>query len=253
VIRKSRLVLALGLTVALGVSGIALAGGGAAADNVSQVKGKVNPKKLDKKKFKPVNLFSQVATDYADPTGDMDQHTEQVFIDFGKNIKFKLGKAQQCSADISGEDTAGARAACPGKSFIGQGEAHAILASPTGDVPVNDLVVSAFAGPGDNQLRLHAYTDSLPPTPGANPSVVVGDIVKSRAGKKYGKRLSVEDAPDILGDTGALSLFNAKITKKSKTVVGRCKAKKFRWKATWVYDDGSSDTDTTSQKCKRKK
>jgi hypothetical protein len=251
VISKSRLVLALALTLALGISGIAFAD--AADDNVSEVKGKVNPKKLDKKKFKPVNLFSQVATDYADPTGDQNQHTEQVFIDFGKNIKFKLGRAQQCSADISGADTAEARAACPGKSFIGEGEAHAILAGPTGDVPVNDLVVSAFAGPGDNQLRLHAYTSSLPDAIGNNPSVTLGEIVKSPAGKKYGKRLSVEDAPDVIGDTGALTLFNAKITKKSRTVVGRCKAKKFFWRATWVYDDGSSDTDTVSQKCKRKK
>jgi len=255
VVRRSRLVLALGLTLVLGASGIALAGGGAAAENDSEVIGQIGKKKpkFDKKKFKKTSLFTQVSTDYGTPTGDPTVHSEQVLIDFGKNLKIKTGVAPKCTANTSTMTTSEARSACA-SSMIGKGDAKAHLPSPGGTQNFDDFQVSVFNGPGDKQLILHAFSPTLSGgvvIPG-NPSVIFGDIVKSPAGKKYGKRLAVDDVPDVAGDQGGLYFFNAKI-KKGKYMQARCKAKKMLWKAKWVYDDGTSDTDTFKQKCKRKK
>jgi hypothetical protein len=247
------MVTALGLVLALGVSGLAFADG--ASDNVSRVSGKVKPKKLPKKKFKNVNLFTQVTTDFGDVPIGTQENAEEVYIDFGKNIKFKTGARPRCSANIEGTTTAQAKSACSGRSNLGSGRAHVLI--PTGPPPsppldVRDLVVTVFNGSdlaGTNRLRLHAYS----PTLGAgNTQVVQGRIVKAPGGA-FGKRLAVPDAPDVAGDAGGLTLFNATIGKKTGVVKARCKAKRFRWRTTWVYDDGSKDTHAVSQKCKRKR
>src|SRR5687767_14250628 len=61
VIKKSRFVLALGLTMALGVGGMAFGDG--ASDNEAFVDGKLQKTKMDKKQFKPNQLFSGVRTE----------------------------------------------------------------------------------------------------------------------------------------------------------------------------------------------
>jgi len=255
VIRRSRLVLALGLTLALGVSAIAFAD--AADDNVStltaQVSNKAKPK-FDKKKFKKTSIFTQVQTDYGTPTGDPSVHSEEVYIDFTKNLKFKTSAAPKCTQNTSTMTTSEARAAC-GSSQIGTGQARAhIFDGDATPLNFNDFQVTVFNGPGNNQLILHAFSPTL--TGGVvgpgNPAVIIGDIVNSPAGKKYGKRLAVDDVSDVQSDLGGLYFFNATI-KKGKYVSARCKSKNMKFQSTWVYDDGSSDTDTTSQKCKRKK
>jgi hypothetical protein len=253
VIRTSRLALALGLTLALGVSGIAVAGGGAAAENVSQLdaqlSGKAKPK-FPKKKFKKSSLFTQVQTDYATPTGDDTVHSEEVYIDYPKNIKLKTSTAPKCTANTSTMTTSEARAAC-GSSQVGTGQAKAHL--PPG-VQFNDFEVTVFNGPGNNQLILHAFSPTLSGgavIPG-NPAVIIGNLGKSPAGKKYGTRLSVPDVSDVADDQGGLYFFNATI-KKGKYVQAKCKKKNMKYQARWVYDDGTSDTDTTTQKCKQKK
>ena len=86
--------------------------------------------------------------------------------------------------------------------------------------------VSVFNGPGKNEVRLHTYDPRLA---GATPTVF-GKIVKSNAGSKYGQALQVDDAPDVAGDTGKITAFNADF-KKSKVATARCKAKKFLWTA----------------------
>jgi hypothetical protein len=249
-------VLALGLTLALAASGIALAGGGAAAENESEVIGQIGKKKpkFDKKKFKKTSLFTQVSTVYGTPTGDDTVHSEQVYVDFPKNVKIKTGVAPKCTQNVAAMTTSEARAACS-SSRIGKGQAraHIFNGTPTPS-NFNDFQVTVFNGPGDKELILHAWSPTL--SGGAvgpgNPAVIIGDIVKSPAGKKYGKRLAVDDVSDVQSDLGGLYFFNAKI-KKGKYIQARCKSKKMPFKGTWVYDDGTSDTDTFKQKCKRKK
>jgi len=239
VIRKARIAVVAGVVMALGVSAMAYADG--ASENTPKVVGSVKPTKLDKKKYKPVKLFSGVAT-----TGTVPGfNPEQEMISWGKNVKLKTTKAPTCSAPIEFQTTDAARAACPSGSYLGSGKASILL---PGGVSHDNLVVSVFNGPAKNQVRLHTYSPSLE---GATPTVF-GRVVKSNAGAKYGQALSVPDAPDVAGDTGKITSFNASIDKKTKVANARCRAKKFLWNRVVTYDDGTKENVTLEQKCKRK-
>ncbi len=236
---KLRRIISLGLVLALGSSAIAYADG--ASQNTPGVDGKVKPSKLDKKKYKPVNMFFGVRT-----TGPVPGiNPEKEYISFGKNLKFDTGAADTCGAAIEFQTTTAARAACPKDSLLGAGKGSIAL---PGGVQFTDITVSTFNGPGKNQIRLHTYSPSLE---GATPTVS-GQIVKSNAGGKYGQALNVNDAPDVAGDTGMITSFNSNITKGSGALKGRCKAKTFEFLRKVTYDDGSSETESLSQKCKRK-
>ena len=243
--RKTRLIVATRLTVALGTAGIALADG--ASDNEEGVLGKVTPNKLSKKEYKPVDFYTGVTTTTTHAVPGQ-SNPEVQLIEFGKNVKFQTSKAPTCSAPLNGTTTDQAKAACDPKSNIGSGSATADLGE--GPNQVNDVQVTVFNGPGKNQIRLHAYTPTLG---AANTQVVQGNIIKAPSGGKYGQALNVADAPDLGGDAFMLTKFDATISKKSKTVTARCKSSKFLWHNVVTYDDGSKDTADLSQSCKVKK
>jgi hypothetical protein len=242
VIRRSRLVVALGLVLALGVSGVAF---GTAAVNTAAVDGKVTPKKLDTKKFKPVNLFLGIRNSYGTAHTGTQSNPAAENISFSKNIKVSLGKAEPCPVTLAnGTPTEQAKQQCPPKSFIGSGLAE--VQAPGGAV-IAEPVVSVFVGPGKNDLQLHTYDPDL----GAASPVVPAKIVKSKAGGKYGQALDVPQAPE----TGALLItsFNAKLKKGSGVATARCKPKKFQFLRKVTYKDGTSETVKLSQKCTPKK
>jgi hypothetical protein len=243
VIRKSRMAVALGLVLALGVATVAYALPGS-TDNEAFVDGSVNPKKLDKKQYKPVNLFVGVRTE--GPVTGGQENPEAEYISFGKNIKWQSTAAPFCTAPIEtpGLTADQARAMCPGKSLIGTGEAEVNL----GAARVSNITVQVFNGPGKNQVRLHTSS----PTLGAAAPTVAGSIVKSNAGAKYGNALVVPDAPDAGSDAFMITKFNATVNKSSKVATARCKAKKFLWLRKVTYDDGSTETVQLTQPCKRK-
>lgn len=242
-IRKSRFVVAIGLVLALAVAGIAFATGD--TENDAGVQGKVSPKKLSKRDYEKVKFFTGVTTSTShDVPGQ--QNPEVEFIEFGKNVKFDNSKAPFCTADLNQTTTDQAKASCPKKSNIGAGKASANLGSGG---TVDDVVVTAFNGPGKDQLRLHAYSPKLGPS---LTQVVDGKIVRAKT-KGYKYALSVPNAPDLGNDAFLLTSFNATIERDSKVVSARCKDKKFLWKRTVTYDDGTQDTAMTKQKCKRKK
>jgi hypothetical protein len=235
----SVLVAMLALTVALAGAVIARADG--ASENQAFVDGKVKPAKLDKKKFKRVNFFVGVRTQ-ANVTG-MQANPQSEYISFGKNAKFKLNKAPLCTTPLpNGATPEQARAMCPRKSYLGSG--HGTVEFP--GLTANDVVVSVFNGPIKNQLRLHTYS----PTLGTASPTVDAKIVRSNAGRAYGQALSVPNAP-ITG-SGMITEFNANIQKSSGVAFARCKSKKFLFQRQVTYTDGSSDTVTTKQPCKRK-
>jgi hypothetical protein len=245
-IRKSRFVVATACVLALGVGAVAFADG--TSENDVGVQGKVSPAKLDAKTFKPVQLFSGVTTTTTHSVPGQ-QNAEKVLLEFGKNVKFDLTAADTCDAPIAGTTTEQAKAACPPGSDIGTGIAHANLGG--GPDQVNDVTDTVFNGPGPNHIRLHAASPALGP---ANTQVVDGDIIKAPSGGKFGQALDVEDAPDLGGDAFMLTLFNATITKASKTVLARCgKDKNFYWQNTTTYDDGTKDVSPLlTQKCTQK-
>jgi hypothetical protein len=249
VIRKSRLGVALVLTVALGVSGIAFADG--TSQNDAFVDGQVSKKKkpkLPKKKFKKVDFNTGVRTT-TDSLAPGHPIPAEELIHFSKNIKFKLSKATPCTnVPGPGSTPSQARDACPGKSYLGSGTAEVKApGTPPADF-ADDVTVTTFAGPGGNGIQLHTYS----PTLGALAPTVQGFIVKSNAGRKYKQALSVPEAPVTPGGT-MITQFDSDIRKKIGTVLARCKPKKFTWLREVTYSDSTTDTAKTTQKCKPKK
>jgi hypothetical protein len=241
-IKKSRMIVAGGLAVVVATAGIAVAGGTGAAENIAAVDGKVTPSKLSKKKFKPVNLFLGVRNSNGHIDG-MQSNPASEFIAISKNVKVKLSKAPKCTAPLApGTPTAQAKAACPGKSFLGSGVAEVTAAGPT---VIAEPVVSVFNGPGKNQLRLHTYSPAL----GTASPVVNAKIVNAPG--KWGQALSVPNAPETGGVM--ITKFNAKILKKRKVATAKCKPKKIKYQRRVTYKDGSSEVVTKAQKCKVKK
>jgi hypothetical protein len=243
---------ALGVTLALAVSGIAAA---TADENDAKVVGKVAPAKLDKKKFKPINLTLGVENSSDWITG-IQANPASELIRISKNVKINLGKRPRCNADLSnGTPPAAARKACPKKSFLGSGRAEVMgpgIAPQCGADLFNppcviaEPVVSVFNGPGKNQVRLHTYDPNL----GVASPVVQGRIVP--AGKKgYGKALRVANAPE----TGPLLItkFNATLKKSTGVATARCKPKKIKFERTVTYADDTRETVTKTQNCKVKK
>jgi hypothetical protein len=243
VIKKTRLVLAFGLVLALGVAGIAFADG--VSENEAQVQGEIKPTKLSKKEYKPVSLFSGVATQTTVDGTQFNPVSE--YLSYPKNIKFDFNAGDVCDTlPPSGSTPQQARSACPNDSYLGSGAARVERPNNPAN-PIDDVVVSVFRGPDKKGIQLHTYSPTLL---AASPTVQ-GSIVKSNAGGKYGYALSVPNAPE----TGALMIseFNATIEKKSKAVLARCKSKKMTFERRVTYSDGSSETVTVDQNCKRKK
>ena len=240
-IKKSRFVLALGLTMALGVGGMAFGDG--ASDNQAFVDGKLQKTKMDKKQFKPNQLFSGVRTETNATLGtQQNPHSEK--LNYPKNMKFDLDAGSECSANLpNGATPQQARDMCPADSFLGEGAAEVI--QPNGS-RIQDIVVSVFKGPARNGVRLHTYSPTLQ---GASPTVP-GVIQKANAGGEFGDALVVANAPQ----TGALMItkFNATINKTSKAVLARCKDKTMTFQREVTYDDNSKETAETTQKCKQK-
>lgn len=251
-IRKSRLVVALGLVLALAVAGVAFATG--AEENNPTVLGKISPKKLDKKEFKAVKLFAGVATEpQRVPScggGAAKCNPEKELIRFPKDMKWKSNAAPFCTASLSGLTTEQARAACPEDSALGTGSASLRVPSSTGGTrDINDLAVTAFNGPVVNEVRLQYYS----PTLGASAAAVITGKIVGAGKAGFNRALSVEDAPDAAGDVGFITSFNTTINKTSGVVLARCKADKFKFERTVTYDDGSTETaPLVKQACQRK-
>jgi hypothetical protein len=233
---------AIALSLVLGVSALAFADG--ATDNEAFVDGSVKPDRLPKNEYKPIELYTQVSTQ--GPVTGSQANPESELIEYDKDGKWKTNKAPTCDAEIEFESTESAKAACPPGSAIGKGEADILLA---GGVSYTGLTVTAFNGPGKNEIRLHTYDPRLA---GATPTVF-GRIIKLSGGGKYGLALSVEDAPDVAGDTGMITRFNATISKQAGVALARCKDKKFNVRRTVTYDDGTQDVATDVENCKQKK
>ena len=112
VIRRSRFVVAIGLVVALGVSGLAFADG--ATENDVTVLGKVSPKKLDKKKYKPITLYSGVTTSTTHAVPGQ-QNAEKVTVEYPKNVKFDLKAAPTLRRAAARHDDRSGQGRLPGQ------------------------------------------------------------------------------------------------------------------------------------------
>ncbi|MEJ7875096.1 MAG: hypothetical protein WKF62_00435 [Solirubrobacterales bacterium] len=260
-IRKSRAVLAMGLALFVGISGVAIGGTTGADNQVSTVTGQVKPKALDKRQFKRVNLTAGVTTLNEDETADgtvPQQETVEVNIDFDKDIRFDLPAASRCDVDeaeLAGTTNAQAEALCGSNSRISSdGDAAARFAGfpnpPFPNNEVSDFIVTAFRGNDGTEVILHAFS----PTLGVDNTQVVRGTIEDSPLTGFKKRLAVPDVPPVAGGAGALVRFFATISRDSKTVLARCRAadREFDFRAEFTYADNSMETASDTQGCTRR-
>ena len=168
---------------------------------------------------------------------------------FDRDFKFDPGKLPQCStASLVGKDAAGARAACP-KSIVGQGAAtvHTALGQ------VLPAIVTAFNGVksgGNATILLHVDIQGSTTKP-----ILTGTL--------SGRTLTVQ-VPVVQGT--ALVHFPTSIkqlvTKKKKVngkvrktfyISAKCSHGSWTSTNTTTFQDGSTKSETFTQKCKKKK
>jgi hypothetical protein len=288
-IPRKTLLVSMTAALALSTGGIAWA---SAATEISATTGAVNSNVLPASGDPAAaQLFSQVTTlDGTTTTATPDKGAERVYLDYDNSIKFtansKLAQCTASDATLAGGDTSAAATACGKNSVVGSGAATASLGNNT----LPPFTVTAFNGPtstaggacttpadgaggpvgcqwegGDPTIILFARSDlasqSVPVRGEIEPN---GSTVgPAQQGGDVAYRLSVTDAPDVAGDVGAITLFNALVGKKytngktgtkKKTynyIAANCDDanKDLNYGATWVYDDNTTDTATWTQDC----
>ena len=241
--QRIKITVVAGIAVALGVAALAYADG--ASDNGAEVEGSVKPAKLDRKKLKPVALFTEVRTE--GPVTGTQANPETDYVEYDKDVAWRSNAAPRCTTpdlEVPGLTTQQARDLCPPRSYIGSGEVEVKL-SETARVSVT---VSVFNGPGKNEIRLHTSSQTL----GAGAVTVFAEIVKSDS-KKYGPVLLVPDEPDTGGDSFMITKFNSTIFRSSGVALASCPDGRFRIRRTVTYDDGSRESVVDSQRCKQAK
>jgi hypothetical protein len=264
--RKPSIFIAVGVAVA-SVSGVAFANDQAQgtsqfsataaqdqfAPAIAEVRGNLKPRRLAPRRYRNVQFFVQVNHDNADPQDtSVPNPTRRVEIDFGRNIRFRLGAVPKCTANLEGTTSQEAREICPRRSFTGAGSAHVRLRGPGGEgLNFTDLQVSVFNGsnlPGRNLLRLHAYSPTLG---GANSQVIQGKVRKAK-GKRWGQRL-IADVPPIAGGTGSNTLFGATLRRNTGTVQARCQQKFMFFRTRYTFRDGKRASASFRQRCQRRR
>ena len=251
-----RKIFALVITGALAIGLVSFAG---ADEEVQTIQASIQPKKLSKKKFKPVTLVTDVTTFVDrrdDPNTDQPPSADQTLVDFPKNMKFDTTAVPNCKVDAAGLEnttTEQAKEACGKKSQVsidGKSFAHVTVDSnpnqPNSVVFNVDVDVTAFNGKKKNTIYLHSKPTGS--ASGLQPSILTGKLKDSPAGKPYGKRLDVT-IPDLAA--GAIDDFVVTV-KAGKYVQSRCKSKKNTFQATTNYENHVQTVDTFTTKCKRK-
>jgi hypothetical protein len=200
-----------------------------------------SPAKQQKKTFGPVGAFTNVVdTAYS---GGFTPNATQTVLTFTKDIKFTPGNIPQCNlASISTVPQSSSDAVC-GASKIGSGSATingglltgkvaAYNGTPSGGSPTIGLHTDVFTGSGAYAFSTtltgvlntgaNTLTVAIPPT-GTSITHFTTTIGKKKSGKK------------------------------TYYVMARCKKKKWVNSETTHFNDGSSITATSTQKCKQKK
>ncbi len=256
---RNHFVSALGLALALGVTGVAHAA------STQHIEAGIDPSKLPKKKFtKGVALTVRVFTtgpSGVGPAPNLPAQTATSDIDFDKNIKFTTKGLKRCDPNdpaIQSGTTQQAIEACP-ESIIGSGNAQVRCIPPLPDVPA---VVTAFAAtpPDSARIILHSRADALD-----NTTPLVGELQDSPK-PGFGDRLHVP-VPQLAAGICTLTDFTTTVEKtikgkgakkkKKHLVSARCKSKNkpLQISSDWTYYDGAPPATnvTTTVPCKPKK
>ena len=232
-VRKSRFVVTLGLVLAIYVAALAFADG--AAQNQAFVDVSLKPRKLDRKKYEPTALFTDVRT--TGPVPGIGYESDR--IEYDRDGKWDYNAAPTCSARIDYLTTEAAKAACPKGSEIGSGDADVLL---PGGPEYTGLAVTIFHGPGKNEFRYHTFDPRLA---GATPTTL-GKLKTDKGGGKYGPVAEVADVPDPAGDVGMITRVAVSFSRKSGMFLARCEDKRFLIRRIVTYDEVSKEIVTHS-------
>jgi hypothetical protein len=258
--RKYLIAVVVALASTLVVTGVAQ------ADPIQSITAKLTPKKRDKKKFKPAQIYVEILTgpNTTDPVfPEQPPSAFNTKVNFPKNAKFDPKAVPKCKATAAqlsqNTSTAQAKQLCGTKSIVSKGSVVPTspdstsgtsawvtidLAGPNSTVGV-PVVVTAFNGSQKNTLFLHARADSV-----NNTSVLVGKLkTGKKAPKGYGAQLDVTIPPLL---AGAITRFTTTV-KAKKYVQARCKTKNEKWQAITEYHNHPKTSDDYTSKCTQKK
>jgi hypothetical protein len=202
-----------------------------------------SPTKFSKKTFSAVGSFKNVVDTNYDSSTVFNPFGTQTVLTFTKDIKFTPGNIPQCNlSTISTVPQSTSDATC-GASKVGTGSAIINGGQLTGKV-------AAYNGqPVGGSPTIGLHTDVFLPSGAYSFSTTLTGVLNTHA-----NTLTVAIPP-----TGtAITHFETTITKKKsgkKTfyVMARCKKKKWTNTETTTFNDGSSTTASSTQKCKQKK
>jgi hypothetical protein len=240
---RKLLILTLALAGALGVAGIAYA-----AVNTQTITGKVSPKKLPKSTKVPVSLSVNVSSTNPANPGGVPNATNLAEVDFDKDIKIQQKGFPTCDPSQFGSQTTtqDVKNACP-DAILGTGSATVQL----GALQIHAQAIGANVK--GNKILLLAYTAETGGVP------LLGTVVKSKGGSKYGQELSVP-VPPLAGGAGVITQFGLNVKKikykfHGKTlgyVSSSCKDKKINFQARFTDTQGQVAKGNSTQPCKQK-
>jgi hypothetical protein len=222
------------------VGALVVSGSASAAVTGQSLSVNLTPPKQQKKVFGPVGSMKTVVdTNYS---GGFSPFGTQTVLTFTKDIKFTPGNIPQCNlSSINTVPQSSSDAQC-GASKVGSGSATINGGLLTGKV-------AAYNGtPVGGSPTIGLHTDVFLPSGAYSFSTTLTGVLNT-----HSNTLTVSIPP-----TGtAITHFETTITKKKsgkKTfyVMARCKKKKWVNSETTTYNDGSSITASSTQKCKQK-
>jgi hypothetical protein len=256
---RRRLVIAVGLTLALGVAGVAYA----ANTTSSTATINVTPSLLKATKFKAATLAVHThSRNIADPN-KIPASAQNVDLDFDNALKFTTKGLATCKVvqtnaggPLDNTTTAQAKNKCGTASQVGAGSAQASNNNPApGQPPVTHTgVVTAFNGKKDSAGHPTIYLHTRFGADLGNVTVVlVGVLVPSPVGGDYGKRLQVHNIPQVPGVP--LTDFQTTVKKDFKVdgvtkhyISAKCNDADHRinMRTTFDYSNAGEDTDVVN-------
>jgi hypothetical protein len=213
----------------MGVIGsVVLSGTASAAVTSQSVSSIISPAKAPKKTFVAVkSMKTTVDTNYS---GGFAPNGTQTIVSFSKDVKFTPGNIAQCNlSTIATVPEATADATC-GASRVGSGAAYNGV--PSGGSPTIGLHTDVFTAAGT-----YAFSTTLT------------GVLNTGA-----NTLTVAIPPTGTSITHFETTINKKKSgKKTFYIMARCKKKKWVTSETTAFNDGTSQSATSKQKCKQTK
>jgi hypothetical protein len=242
--------------VALGFGLVSFA---TADESVQSEVGSVKPRKLPRKKPKPVEFTNTIRTFNLPGVGQPPSATRTI-LDLPKQFKVNTKAAKRCRTDAAGLEAAAltkdAIRACGKRSLITDPKGSSAQVTVAGSPPL--LLNVQVSGFNENGKKLLLYSKPVGAASGIPASILVGKLKKARkvrgrppgsSTKGFKESLDVSIPPLA---AGAISLFKVRLFKGSGFVKARCKPRRMKFQATTFFSNAPPTVDGFSFGCKPK-